>query len=160
MEHWVSQTKCLEPGGNPSLIYEWTNYRYAMPELNSSKGERPDLLDPYDVQAAGWFRLRLPSLEVELLTEAVPEPHRTRAEATMRRFKLADNPKIVRLRRGYLLNYQSGDVTLRFLREHDPMLAMALEELFSADEEALSVVQRGFRAKLARSRHMAGATTP
>jgi hypothetical protein len=70
VEHFISQSACLECD-QPHLAYDWANYRYIMPELNSRKGARPPLLDPFEVQE-GWFEIVLPQLHLRV-TERIPD---------------------------------------------------------------------------------------
>lgn len=158
VEHFVSQSCCLEDGGDPALIYDWDNYRYIMPELNSSKKRVDGLLDPYEV-GAGWFRLILPSLRVELTNE-VPPAVRDRARDTLRRLKLAEHAKIRRVRETWLDVYQRGEVSSSALHRFDPMLAEAILRLFEADPGRLTEAELGLREKLRKSRERAGAATP
>ncbi|MCA9700859.1 MAG: hypothetical protein KC431_25255, partial [Myxococcales bacterium] len=158
VEHFVSQSRCLAEGGDPSLIYDWDNYRYIMPELNSSKSKVDGLLDPYEVKA-NWFHLVLPSLRIEA-TDAIPEEFRARAHETLLRLKLAKHPKVKRLRELWLTMYQRAELTLTGLRRFDPMLADALARLFAADPQELSEVELGFRDALTQARARAGVTTP
>ena len=53
-----------------------------MPELNSKKGRRPPVLDPFEVRP-GWFlEIALPHLHLRV-TSAIPASHRELAQATL-----------------------------------------------------------------------------
>ena len=59
VEHLVSWAECKHD--RPQLAYEWSNYRYVLPRLNSRKRSLRGLLDPFEV-GPGWFRIELPTL--------------------------------------------------------------------------------------------------
>ncbi|KIG17550.1 hypothetical protein DB30_03251 [Enhygromyxa salina] len=158
VEHFVSARRCLAAGGDLALIYDWENYRYVMPELNSSKQAVDGMLDPYDVQA-GWFRLVLPSLRVEL-TDVIPDLERERAIKTLDRLNLEKHPKIVRLRETWLGCYRNGEFQIRTVRRFDPLLADALERLFAAPVEQLTEPARGLRERIVVERRRAGLSAP
>lgn len=63
------------------LAYEWTNYRYCDPSINSRKSRTRsgELLDPCSIDDA-WFEVLLPSLQVSV-TERCPPALRARAES-------------------------------------------------------------------------------
>jgi hypothetical protein len=54
---------------DPTLAYEWSNYRYASHWINSSK-RTLEVLDPHEV-GDGWFEILLSSLQL-VLTGKVP----------------------------------------------------------------------------------------
>lgn len=158
VEHFVSIARCLKPHGDPQLIYEWANYRYVMPELNSSKKNRAELLDPYDVQP-GWFRLSLPSLELQVSTD-IPAEFEHRLANTLEQLKLDRHPKLVRLREEWLGMYRRGEIECAGVQRFDPMLAQALVDLFETSEENLPAFSLHYRRALERDRQAAGRTCP
>jgi hypothetical protein len=157
VEHFISQTVCLEQG-RPGLAYDWANFRYIMPELNSKKGRRPAVLDPFAVQP-GWFEIVLPQLHLRM-TERVPDSYREIAHTTLEFLGLTNGPKLMRLRRKYMQQYRDGKTRIAFLEDDFPLLADALRRLFAADEITLSDEQRGWRAELIAARLAANASVP
>ena len=125
----------------PDLAYEWSNYRFASQVLNASKKTVDDaVLDPYEIRP-GWFRILLPSLQLEL-TDKVPPRLRPKALYTITRLKLRDGEKIVRWRRQWYELYERGDLTLDGLRRVAPLLAAAVEANRSTNSRARSKRKR------------------
>ena len=98
-----------------------------------SKNSRPDLafswdnfLDPYEV-GPGWFRIELPSLHM-VATDAIPATVRAKAEFTLRRLRLHDDPRAIESRLSIMGLYCSGDPTydIGWLRAVAPLLAEAV----------------------------------
>ncbi|HEX9047980.1 MAG TPA: hypothetical protein VF988_13230 [Verrucomicrobiae bacterium] len=76
-DHFISWDRCKL--ANPQLAYEWNNYRFIAPSLNSKKGTWDDaLLDPFEVQS-GWFEVEIPSFVLRI-TDRVPEELRGKAK--------------------------------------------------------------------------------
>lgn len=112
----------------PYLAYEWENYRFACATINSSKMDIDDaVLDPFDI-GEGWFEIILPSLQL-VLTDAVPEAIRPKAEFTLKRLKLGHGARILKWRSGWYQMYQNGHLTLDGLRNVAPLIASAVEKL-------------------------------
>jgi len=110
------------------LAYEWSNYRYSSEWINKSKQNADDeVLDPYEVED-GWFEILLPSLQL-VLTDAVPQEQRARAEHTLTRLHLRDDERVLRQRRAWYSLYQDGRLTLDGLREMAPLIARAVDNL-------------------------------
>lgn len=109
-----------------TLAYEWRNYRFASATMNSCKRNADDaVLDPQEV-GPGWFEVVLPSLQLRL-TDKVPDKVRGKAEATLRRLRLADGERVVRWRQAWYRLYAEGKLDLVGLREMAPLIAEALE---------------------------------
>ena len=157
VEHFISQSVCLQQD-RPDLVYDWANFRYIMPELNSKKGRRPSLLDPFEVQA-GWFEIVLPQLHLRM-TETVPASQRHLARATLEFLGLTNGPKLMRLRRKYMQQYREGKSRIALLDEDFPLLADALRRLFAADEAELDDERRAWRAEVIADRLAANASVP
>jgi hypothetical protein len=109
-----------------NLAYEWTNYRYAAQWVNSSKGDLDDrVLDPFAVRD-DWFEILLPSLQL-VVTDAVPEDQRERAEFTIVRLRLRDDERVIRQRRAWYEAYLREGITLDELKKWAPVLARAIQ---------------------------------
>ena len=124
VEHFVGVQE------DPSLAYEWSNYRCAQSLMNQIKGHRrsgePQVLDPYNVKD-GWFEILLPSLQL-VLTDKIPCSIRPQAEFTLRRLKLRDDERLIRQRREWLAMYESGELTLQGLDKKAPLIAQAVRK--------------------------------
>lgn len=122
----------LPVDADESLAYEWRNYRFAAGWINSSKNKAVDILDPLAV-CAGWFEVLLPSLQLVMVLERVPEALRELAEQTLIRLHLRDDERVLRQRRMWYRMYQEGKLTLEGLRAVAPLIAAAVEKQISAD---------------------------
>jgi len=107
-----------------ALIYEWTNYRYVSGTINSRK-KALDVLDPYEVDPS-WFEILHPSLQL-VLTSAVPDEERARAERTIIKLGLRDGEFVLKMRRQWLQMYLESKVNLAGLRDLAPLLADMIE---------------------------------
>lgn len=121
----------------PTLAYEWSNYRFASQWINSSK-QAGEVLDPFEV-GEDWFEVLLPSLQL-VLTDKVPPAFRPLAEATLRNLPLVNDPRILRQRRVWYELYQKRKLPLDGLKELAPLIAAAVEkQLASGQPGALEV---------------------
>jgi hypothetical protein len=115
----------------PRFAYEWPNYRYVSGWINSSKKALDDrVLDPFEVED-DWFEILLPSMQL-VLTEAVPDEKRERAEFTLRRLQLRDGERVVRQRQVWYRHYQEGKVSLNQLELVAPLIAKAVKKRVKA----------------------------
>lgn len=117
---------------HPDQTYEWNNYRFASPWVNSSKQLADgSVLDPFDV-GDDWFELKLPSLQL-VLTDRVPSEQRATAEFTLIRLHLRDDERVVRQRREWYRMYQDGELSLEGLRKKAPLIARAVARTSDAE---------------------------
>lgn len=107
-----------------SKAFEWSNYRYVSPWINSKKQADRGLLDPLEVEDE-WFELILPSCQLRL-TDRVPPNLREAAARTINRLGLRDHERVVRTRRRWLEAYEGGLATLDLLDINAPMIARAI----------------------------------
>lgn len=156
VDHFISWNECRQE--HPHLAYEWTNYRYASPRINSRKRQARALLDPFEVQH-GWFRVELPSLQL-VCTEQIPAKHRARAERTLEALDLIRGTRVRRLREGWLRRYRKNQLSLHGLLDFAPLVGEAVSALLEAPEDTLSVELRAYRHRLVSDREQAGATVP
>lgn len=110
-----------------ALAYEWQNYRYVSGWINSAKSKSGQVLDPCSVKA-GWFKILLPSLQLVAVEANIPQRFRRRALDTVQNLHLAHDERILRQRREWLAQYESGAITLTALRRFAPLIAEAVEE--------------------------------
>lgn len=120
VDHFVSLHE------DPSQAYEWSNYRFCEGSINSSKGKTRAalLLDPYEVQD-GWFKIHLPSLQLQVSNQ-IPDAFRERATYVLERLHLRDGESVLRQRQAWYDLYQSGDLSLNGLRKMAPLIAEAV----------------------------------
>ncbi|MFE8603666.1 hypothetical protein [Archangium violaceum] len=111
-----------------ALAYEWSNYRYASGWINSRKQavRSSEILDPFRV-GEGWFELLLPSLQLRV-SERCPSRLRTLAENTLMVLGLRDDERVLRYRRQWLAEYESGDIDLDYLEKKAPLIAQAVRQ--------------------------------
>lgn len=158
VEHFVSWDECKHD--RPELAYEWSNYRYILPRLNSRKQHHKGLLDPFDVRP-GWFRVELPSLLL-VCTDLIPESLRTRAQQTIDDLGLVGrgDSRARRLRSRWLQRYRDDKLSLAGLREVAPLVGEAVADLLSAAPDDLTHELLAYRDDLARARRQAGGSVP
>ena len=120
VDHWVSIHE------DRSRAYDWTNYRFASSWMNACKSGAmsSELLDPFVVRD-GWFEILLPSLQL-VVTQAVPEESRGRAEHVLNRLRLRDDERLLRQRREWHRMYQDGELSLEGLAGKAPLIATAV----------------------------------
>lgn len=119
VDHFVS---CDE---DRASAYEWSNYRYCDSQLNKRKSKlvAARLLDPFEVED-GWFELSDPDLRLEV-TALCPPELRQRARDTIRRLRLDDDDEIIKDRRYWVHDYESG-VNLALIELEAPLVARML----------------------------------
>lgn len=110
-----------------SLAYEWDNYRFASGWINSSKQNADDLiLDPFEVED-DWFEIHLPSLQMTV-SENIPQKFKTKAEYTLKRLHLQNDPRVIGPRQIWYQMYLQGKLDLEGLKEVAPLVARAVEK--------------------------------
>lgn len=108
----------------PLLAYEWSNYRLASPRLNQYKADHTNILDPSEI-ANGWFTLDFPSCLV-LPGKEIPSKIKAKVERTISVLKLNDDDSLVQNRCDLMVLYAQGDISINFLLERYPFLAMEI----------------------------------
>lgn len=129
VDHWFS---CGNRRGRPSpnrhLAFEWSNFRYASPRMNSRKGILDDeILDPCEI-GDGWFEVLLPSFQL-VPGDRLPAAMRQRAELTLAKLQLGrgDQARITRWR-WYCSHWNNGQPDLAALKRDAPLVAVAIEK--------------------------------
>ncbi|MDO5580593.1 MAG: hypothetical protein Q4G69_05625 [Planctomycetia bacterium] len=103
----------------PKFAYEWTNYRLALPRINSRKKDCEDVLDPFDIKD-GWFQLDLITGFLYADPE-LPFQKRTQILQTINRLQLNDSMyKQYRLR--YIDDYIHGKISIQLLERDAPYI--------------------------------------
>jgi hypothetical protein len=119
IDHFIPKTTA------PTLAYEWDNYRLTTQKMNSNKGDKVGLIDPFEVQL-GWFILDFPSCLIK------PNPKlsvilREKINFTIEILKLNIDDENVQNRLNIILYYIKGDISFRYLKEKYPYIAYEIE---------------------------------
>lgn len=105
----------------PNRAYEWDNFRLALYKMNSYKGDRTDIIDPFAV-GPGWFVLDMPSCLIRPGGGLTPQ-QRQEVETTIDALKLNSDDSLVQERCDVMVMFAQGDVKLPFLQKRYPFLA-------------------------------------
>ena len=118
VEHFLAKSS------EPSLAYEWSNYRLACSLMNSRKNAYRDVLDPFEV-GEHWFILEFSMLQVLPNPDLDAENARPVRE-TIQRLKLNDQ-ECLDARADYYDAYLRKEVTFELLRRRSPFVASEME---------------------------------
>lgn len=109
------------------LIYEWSNYRFCRPEINSSKGILDDqVLDPFEIEE-GWFEITIPGFLIKT-TNLIPNHLREKANFTIDRLRL-NGEKCIQYRYEWFHLYNTGELSFPGLCRMAPLVAIAAAKL-------------------------------
>lgn len=136
IDHFVPKAK------EPSLAYEWSNFRLCRARLNNRKGEHEDVIDPYAL-ADGWFRLNFTTF---LLYPApnLSEDQKQKVNDTITRLELNKDDRLVQERLRAVYAYADGRLSRRRLSRFYPFIA---SEMAAQDFDAVHLPK--FRRLLA-----------
>lgn len=141
VDHFISWETCKNV--NPQMAYEWNNFRFIAPSLNSKKGTLDDrLLDPFEVED-GWFEMDIPSFVLRI-TNRIPGHLRPKAEFTMDRLDLQQGRKAVTLRWEWYDLFRSGALSFEGLKRCAPLVARAVDDWRLNGRGSLPVIPRPF----------------
>lgn len=107
VDHFWPKTKY------PQLAYEWNNYRFARPKINSRKGNTEEVMDPFAVKK-GWFVLDLPSCLIRP-GDGLDAGVRRKINATIDILQLNSDDLLVQERCDWLVALADGKITMDFL---------------------------------------------
>lgn len=93
--------------------------------MNCFKGDS-DVLDPLFVKE-GWFKIILPSLQLVVDEEKIPEKYKSIARKTLEKLHLIDDERVIRQREAWFNMYKQGLMTLECLYLVAPLIAKAVE---------------------------------
>jgi hypothetical protein len=108
-----------------NLAYEWSNYRLSSLRLNSYKGDRTDVLDPFLI-LKGWFVLNLTNFLVEPNTGLEPQIE-TAVRNTIEALRLNRDDVLVNLRFRIVRDYAKNLMPFDFLTIYYPFIASELD---------------------------------
>ena len=139
VDHYISWNSCR--ANRPHLTYEWDNFRFIAPSLNSSKRTQDDLLlDPFEIQA-GWFEVDIPSFVLRM-TNLIPAEDRARAAFTLDYLDLEQGRRAVALRWEWYEEHRSKRLRLPGLYRVAPLVAQAVEQWQQNGNGDLPVIPR------------------
>lgn len=119
VEHFKPKSK------HPNLAYEWSNYRFVSHRLNSRKGARENVLDPFEIEN-GWFVIEFPSLLVKPAANLSNDVER-RVEMSIAALGLNDPATCLQQREDYTEDYCKQFVTYSYLQKDAPFLAAEID---------------------------------
>ncbi len=107
----------------PALAYEWSNYRLALPAINSRKRDYEDVLDPFEIKNT-WFDLEIRDGSIHPAAK-VSKALREKIQATIERLQL-NNPLYCDYRLEFIDDYYSKEITASKLKKSAPFIYYAL----------------------------------
>lgn len=108
---------------NPTLAYEWDNFRFACRNMNAKKGSKTGIIDPFQI-APGMFELQFPSLQVAV-GAAMAGQLASLAASSISLLGL-NRERYIKPRLKYVLEYRDGDISARHLALHAPFISQEL----------------------------------
>ena len=109
----------------PHDAYEWHNYRLVCQLLNSRKGNREDILDPFRVKDE-WFIIEFPTLLVKPasgLSKALTQKIKTTRDV----LGLNDDATCMATRQQYVTDYCLEEINFAHLEKRAPFLAVQMK---------------------------------
>jgi hypothetical protein len=119
VDHFLPKSK------NPELAYEWDNYRLTTQNMNSTKGDVINLIDPFDVKL-GWFVLDLVTCLVKP-NETSVDFEQEKIIFTIKTLKLNSDEDRVERRHEIIQWYKDGIFDFEFIKEKYPYIAYEIE---------------------------------
>lgn len=114
VDHFVPKSE------QPSLAYEWTNFRYVSARFNSRKGTRP-ILDPFQLEM-NWFVIDFNTHYVHPNPSLLLE-QQDLVNDTIRVLKLNEDDDLVEERYEWSMNYRCGEIPFDHLKRYYPFIA-------------------------------------
>jgi hypothetical protein len=144
VDHFISWDTC-KVTNRARLAYEWSNFRFVAPALNSKKGVLDDrILDPFEVQD-DWFEVEIPSLVLRM-TDAIPPALRDKAKLTLDKLGLEQGRNAVLLRWEWYEKYRRGGEPMQELELDAPLVARAIQRWEQANNGPLPDIPRPVRS--------------
>ena len=118
IDHFIPKSK------QPSLAYEWHNYRYVSARFNSRKGTH-NIVDPFKL-LSGWFRLDFKSFLIKPNSE-LSANQKDKLWKKIKHLKLNDDEDLVIERQTWYLNYLNKEISFEHLKKKAPFIALEAE---------------------------------
>jgi hypothetical protein len=118
VDHFIPTSK------EPRLAYEWDNYRLTTQKMNNIKGNKTDLIDPFEVQL-GWFVLDFPSCYIKSCME-ITDIEDKKVRDTINALELNSYER-TDTRYNIIQEYINGKMNFDFLRINYPYIAYEIE---------------------------------
>ncbi len=109
----------------PELAYEWSNYRFCNPRVNTNKDNKLDVMDPFKI-LDGWFTIDFTTFRV-VPADGLPSYLEDAVNATITRLKLNLDDRLVQARVDRIQEYVDGLITFAYLQSKYPFIAMELD---------------------------------
>ncbi|MBC5793702.1 MULTISPECIES: hypothetical protein [Sphaerospermopsis] len=121
----------------PELAYEWDNFRLICSKINSNKGTKEEIIDPFFLPIDS-FILDFPSMVIKPNPNLL-EPLKKRVIYTIKELKL--NEETWRLGRSdKLVDYCKNEYSLDFLKRRYPFIAYELERQGLVEVEKIAYI--------------------
>lgn len=118
IDHFIPKSQ------NPSLAYEWVNFRYVSARFNSRKGTYT-IIDPFKL-LSGYFILDFRSFFIKPNSE-LPTEQRQPLLETIKHLKLNEDDDLVTERQTWYSNYLNKEISFTHLKKKAPFIAFELE---------------------------------
>ncbi|MBK9264242.1 MAG: hypothetical protein IPM54_31125 [Polyangiaceae bacterium] len=109
----------------PQLAYEWSNFRLASWRVNSAKGHKTNILDPFSIED-DWFQMDIPTCLIRA-NPILEQRVRSQVSETISSLGLNSDDNYVQERCDILIYYARGNIDLAFVKRRYPFLAKELE---------------------------------
>ena len=117
IDHWIPKSV------DPERAYEWDNFRLACSLMNSRKGTKDMLLDPFEI-GEGWFELEFVCFQV-ISSRRLPPHQQLQAAHTVEELHL-NCSECLSLRRSQVEAYAQVHVSFEHLEGRSPFVAREL----------------------------------
>lgn len=128
-------------------VYEWSNYRLCAAIINSNKGDKEDILDPFEIED-NWFALEIHTGRV---TKGPCAPH-SQTSMLDSTLEILNKQLCIDARNEYIAAYRTGSedggISLSYLKRRAPFIAAELER-----QEQLAPRDRGAYARVESHEH-------
>jgi hypothetical protein len=119
LDHFIPRLKA------PMLAYEWSNFRYCRQNVNSRKGSKEGVLDPFSIED-GWFVLDISSGLISANPE-LKSADRQKIKVSIDILGLNNVDEYVQERTDAALDFARGRVDFSSLTEQFPYVASEIE---------------------------------
>jgi hypothetical protein len=114
IDHFVPKSR------QPSLAYEWKNFRYVSARFNSRKGIK-EILDPFELKE-DFFFINFNSFFISPNSTLSSEELKL-ADETIKCLKLNLDDDLVRERQAWFIAYRDNEISFAHLEQRSPFIA-------------------------------------